>query len=280
MIPTQMNRSIRGLAGAACLSSALVANAQVVFTSMSSQLIDFDTTVANVNNGAFAGAGFQSSPTAGQLDSDAWAATGWSNGSLAFGGTQTTASTDYTRGAAAASVVTGGFYGFDVDTGAAVNRALGIQPGGSDWAPGTLTLRLQNQTGTTINQLSINYTIYVRPDQGRANSFNFSHSADDSSYTAEATLDYTSPAAATVSVFVTETRSITLTGLSVADNDFYYLRWSGADVSGSGSRDEFALDDIEITAIGAPVPEPSTYAGIAGGLLLGFGAWRRSTRKG
>jgi hypothetical protein len=39
----------------------------------------------------------------------------------------------------------------------------------------------------------------------------------------------------------------------VPNNGYLYLRWSGADVSGSGNRDEFGLDNIAITA----VPEPA-----------------------
>jgi hypothetical protein len=59
---------------------------------------------------AFTGTGLQPVPTAGQLDSDAWAVTGWSDGALAFGGTRITANTDYTRGAVTAAVTAGGMY--------------------------------------------------------------------------------------------------------------------------------------------------------------------------
>jgi hypothetical protein len=40
----------------------------------------------------------------------------------------------------------------------------------------------------------------------------------------------------------------TITGLSISTGGYLYLRWSGDDVSGSGSRDEFALDDVVVTA--------------------------------
>lgn len=253
--------------------------AQVIFTSFSTHTIDFDATVNGVNNEAFTGTGLQPSPNSGQLDSDAWAVTGWSDGNLAFGGTQSTASTDYTRGVSSGGVNTGGIYGFDVDATAGVNRSLGIQPGGSDWAPGTLTLRIRNSTGATVGSFDIAYNVYVRNDQGRANSFNFSHSTDGSAFTSESSLNLTSTATADGSPqFVAQSRSITVSGLSVADGGFFYLRWSGADVSGGGFRDEFALDDIVITAIGVPVPEPETYALVAGVGLVGFGLWRRTRR--
>ncbi|MBK7345117.1 MAG: hypothetical protein IPJ06_19680 [Saprospiraceae bacterium] len=92
--------------------------------------IDFEGTISGVSIGAFAGAGFEPTPSGGRLDSDAWSVTGWSNGDLVFGGTQITGNTDYTRGISAVAVTTGGIYSF---TGPGSN-SLGIQPGGSDWA--------------------------------------------------------------------------------------------------------------------------------------------------
>lgn len=208
--------------------------------------VNFDTIVADVSNGIWAGTGFQTNPGGGQLDSDAWAVTGWSNGNLAFGGAQQTANTDYTRGSANASVETGGMYAFsggNITTG----RALGIQPGTSDWAPGTLTLRIRNNGSSTISAFDISYLVYVRNDQGRASSFNFAYSANNTSYTAVPSLDLTSGEAAVAGGFVSNSRSTTLSGLSVAPGDFFYVRWLGADVSGSGSRDEFALDSIQFS---------------------------------
>ncbi|MCO6486349.1 MAG: hypothetical protein J5I41_11305, partial [Saprospiraceae bacterium] len=215
--------------------------------------------VATSPASAFAGTGFEPGPsTAGRLNSQAWAATGWSNGSLAFGGTQITANTDYTRGSAAAAVSTGGFYAYTAAPQSVANPCLMIQPGGSDWAPGTLTLRIENTGTTAITELDVSYNLFVRNDQGRANSFNFSHSADDITYTPEATLNYTSPEVLDgngwVQVGVSPSRNITLTGLNVAPGGYYYLRWSGADVSGSGSRDEFGLDDIILAATFAAPP--------------------------
>jgi fibronectin-binding autotransporter adhesin len=41
--------------------------------------------------------------------------------------------------------------------------------------------------------------------------------------------------------------STTISGLTWANNDYYYLRWSSDDIGGSGSRDEFGLDDISLS---------------------------------
>lgn len=123
-------------------------------TSDSSVTIDFDNTLAGVNNGQFSGSGFQPAPTSGQLDSDAWAMTGWSDGSLAFGGTQT--SGDFARDSITAAVVTGGVYAHDTLS----SRRLMIQPSGGDWAPGTLTLRIQNNLSAPLRQIDIAYDLY------------------------------------------------------------------------------------------------------------------------
>ncbi len=148
------------------------------------------------------------------------------------------------------AVGTGGMYNFSASPITA--PSLGFQPGGSDWAPGTITLRVQNTTGADITSFDVAYKLYVRNDQPRANSFNFSYSSDNSTYTSVSALDYSSAAALDALGFVLNNRSTTITGLSIANNAYFYIRWSGADVSGSGSRDEFALDDIVVTGYAPP----------------------------
>lgn len=227
-----------------------------------SATINFSSTISGVSNGAYTGAGFQSSPTSGQLNSNAWAVTGWSDGDLAFAGTRTTASTDYTRGAVSAAQTTGGFYAYTGSPGSSSNPAFMIQPGGSDFAPGTLTLRIVNNGTTNITQIVASYNLFVRNDQARSNSFNFSYSSDNSTYTSVSALDYTSTAAADASpawvqVSTSPSRSTTITGLTIAPGGYFYIRWSSADVGGSGSRDEFGLDDIGVTAtFASAVSEP------------------------
>lgn len=191
----------------------------------------------------FDGSGFSPNPGAGQLHSDNWRVTGL-GGPMNFGDTQTGG--DFARGGSSGGVGTGGVYAFEVATG---DDALGIQPGGSDFTPGEFTLQLENQTGGPITDLSISYDIYVYNDQNRANSFNFAHSDDDVTYTQESSLDYTSVEAEAGSpAWVLVSRSINLTGLSIPDGDFYYFQWQGNDDTGSGSRDEFALDNVSISS--------------------------------
>ena len=242
-------RRFAPVAVVAIVAFTATAHAQLsISNTTSSYTIDFDSTVAGVSNGAWAGLGFMpGATTTGTLDSNAWALTGWTNGDLIFGGTQTTPSTDFARGSATAPVTTGGMYAFsggNITTGV----ALGFQPGTGDWAPGTLTLKLSNTSSSLITGFSIAYKLWVRNDQPRFNSFNFARSSDNSTYSQELSLDYVSGGSGDGLGFTLVTRSISISNLSFASGTNYYLRWFGADAGGSGSRDEFALDDIQLSA--------------------------------
>ncbi|WP_264520212.1 T9SS sorting signal type C domain-containing protein [Flavobacterium sp. N1994] len=231
-----------------------------------SNTIDFSSSMqSTVGNGAYTGSGFQASPTAGQLNSNAWAVSGWSDGNLAFGGTQTTGATDYTRGTVSAAISTGGFYCYTGSPHSVSNPCFMLQPGLSDFTPGTLTLKIQNNGTTNITDLAISYNLYVRNDQGRSNNFTFSYSPDNTTYTAVGALDYTSTTTADalgwVQVGTSPSRTTTITGLSITPGSFYYIRWSSNDVGGAGSRDEFGLDDITITATYPPVTITSAQDG-------------------
>lgn len=231
----------------------------ILTTAGSTEVIDFS---------GFGGAGFSPTPAAGQLDSNTWAVTGLSDGVLNFGGTAT--SGDFARGGADEGVTTGGIYAFDVGGG---NIALGVQPGGSDFTPGDFTLRVQNGTGQTLTSFGIAYDVFTYNDQGRANSFNFSWSTDNSSYTPVSSFDYTSPEAADAApAWTSVNRGGTIDFADgLADGSQFYLRWTSDDVSGSGSRDQFGLTNIAVSGIAA-VPEPSSlllmwYAG-AGSIFV------------
>ena len=189
----------------------------------------------------FAGAGFDPDPTAEQLDSDTWSVTGLSDGDLEFGDTGT--SGDYAKGVTTGFVSSGGVYAADVFG----NQGLMVQPTGDDFTPGSFVLRLINTTGSTVGELDVAYTIYALNDQDRANSFNFSYSYDNESWIDVSDLDYVSPEFG-VGLPEFEEKATTLVGLLWEDGQFFYIRWTGDDVSGSGSRDEFALDDIIINA--------------------------------
>lgn len=196
----------------------------------------------------FAGAGFQPGGGAGTLDSDLWGVTGFSEGGVDFGATVNTG--DFARGTTVGLVTSGGIYAVDI----AGNQGLMVQPTADDFTPGSFILKIENNTGIDITELSVAYTLYVLNDAGRSNSFNFSISYDNITYNPIPALDYTSPEAMDFTPYINDL-STSITGLSFTAGSVLYLQWTGDDVGGSGSRDEFALDDIVLTAIeGEPLP--------------------------
>ncbi|MEM0895690.1 MAG: hypothetical protein AAGJ79_02305 [Verrucomicrobiota bacterium] len=240
------------------------AQASLVFTVINStQTIDFND---------FDGSGFASDPAAGQLDSDTWRATGFSSDG-SFGGDFV--SGDFARGTDADGVSTGGIYAFEVGGAGSGDFGLGVQPAGSDFTPGDFTLRIQNSTGTTVSEIGINYDLYVYNDADRANSFDLSYSTDDSNYTSVPAGAFTSAAGASGSPqWVSTGIGTTITGLNLLAGSFFYVQFSGDDIGGSGSRDQFAVDNLNVSV----APEVSTFVPLLGILAVGiFGHRRRKT---
>jgi hypothetical protein len=191
----------------------------------------------------FTATGFDPNPGPGQLDSDTWTLTGFSDGDMTFGDSVT--SGDLARGQPPAHVTTGGVYAFNTGGG---NIILGVQPTGADFISGTIVLRLKNDTGSTISELNIAYDIWYYNDQDRANSLKFSYSPDDITYPMVTGLDFTTPEMADGSpMWQSVSLSTTVTGLNLAPDGLFYLKWTGDDVSGSGSRDEYGLDNVQVT---------------------------------
>lgn len=219
------------------------------FNNLSSQLsitatetdftLSFDNTVLGINEGQFEGSGFTYTPTNGQLDSDGIIATGFADGSLNFGDTAT--SGDFALGIHNGGTIQGGIYAFEVNTG---DRALGVQPIGSDFTPGSFLIRVVNNTGSIIESVNFSYDIYVLNNEDRSNSFNSAWSVDNINYNQLAALDYTSLETSDPSPNWIQNNRSTSFNVTLNNGDTLYFKWTGDDVGGSGSRDEFALDNI------------------------------------
>ncbi|MDX2129237.1 MAG: T9SS type A sorting domain-containing protein [Chloroherpetonaceae bacterium] len=221
-------------------------------TDGSAVVITFDDAVSGSNGGTYAGTGFEPADGDGTLNSSSWALSGMSDGNVDFGATASGG--DFGRGVTSGGVTDGGLYA--LDDGSAIR--LMIQPSGSDWSSSStanLTLRVRNTMGSTMNQVEISYDLLVRNDGGVSSQFNFLYSTDGVNYIPVPELNYVSPAAGSSTVFdpVVPTNGtafrVRISGLNIPNNGVFYLRWNGGDVSGSGTRDEFALDNISITPI-------------------------------
>ncbi|MFP9116070.1 T9SS sorting signal type C domain-containing protein [Flavobacterium sp. RHBU_3] len=222
--------------------------------------VDFDNSVEGVNNGTYAGAGLDTLPDDGELNSNAFVMSTITTTGVTFGATIADDDPSYGNGTSTGGVTDGGFYAFQVGTG---NYALGLQPDAT-YPSGSTTLRFQNQTGVAITSLNVAYKVYVRNDEAGNNYYNFSHSAvnaTNTSYTAATVLNLTTTATAdAIPGWKMYYKVVTLTGLSIASNSYYYIRWSGDVLTGS-AYDEIALDDITVVA-----NPTSAYAPVAGNI--------------
>lgn len=205
--------------------------------------IDFESTVSGVNNGTFTAAGFTASPTAGQLDSDGFIVTDFSDGDVTFGGSGLGG--DHTRGSSSGGVSTAGIYAFDIGSGDII---LGVQPNSSDFNNGSIVLAINNNTGGTVNTINVAYNVSIFNDQGRSSTLDFSYSSDNITFfTLNSLIATTTEVADGSPAWSTEGRTISITGLNISNGTTYYLAWEGGEVGGSGSRDEFGIDDIVVS---------------------------------
>lgn len=238
-----------------------------VLAANTSHKIDFDATVDGVNLGTYQGVGISQDAEVGQLDSDSWAFSGFSGGNIAFGGNSVEDSNNE-NGASDGNVDDNGLYAFNVGTAQNENYTLGIQPGGTDFNPGTITLRMQNQMGAAMTSVNVGYKIYVYNDQPSSTKIAFSYSAAPTSgFVEQSVVELNSPTTADLAPgWKAYYRVVTISGLNIASNNYYYFRWSGSSVPTTGLKDEFAIDDIEVIA--NPTSNTVAFEGIAEDFVL------------
>lgn len=218
------------------------------------------TTIFSTDFDDFRGLGFAPEPVAGQLDSDVFRVLGMSDGNGSFGGTHTTG--DFARGSDVdGGVSTGGVYAFEVGA-ASGDFNLGFQPGGSDVTPGSLDIVITN-SGSDTNTFDISYNIEFNNNEGRANSLTLEYSTDGgATFVQVSAFDFTTPEAADANGFTSVARSGTVTlDTTISNGGSFILRFATDDVSGSGSRDEIAIDDISvITAAPVAAASPGNFS--------------------
>jgi hypothetical protein len=217
-------------------------------------VITFDDPILGVVAGPLSGTGMSPNPQIGQLDSRAWRINGMSDQP------QTQFEEiyelgDFARGTSQGGISTGGLWAFEVASG---NMALGVQPITNDFNPGSITLRVENKTGQMIDAIQIGYTFYEFNDQDRSSSWNVAFSLDDVAYTPVNELNVSSVEAR---VTPTQWQSSLLVGqissLALQPDAVMYLQWQSSDAGGGGSRDELAIDDIQLIAYGMSSSNPN-----------------------
>ena len=94
-----------------------------------------------------------------------------------------------------------------------------IQPTSSDFNPGSITWKLQNNTGSILTEVDLAYTVYIYNNEGRANNWNCSYSYDNTTFVNIPSLDLVS-VEADEDLLYTYNQSTSIPGLSIGDGDF------------------------------------------------------------
>jgi hypothetical protein len=201
------------------------------------------------------GVGFAPEGSTSRIDSRSWIINGLTDGSMDFGDTKLGG--DFGRGLSSGRVTTGGVYAF---TPAADVRLLGFQPTGTDLAPGSATWRVLIPDRIATKGVVVEYDLWVYNDQDRSTLIELEWSRDGVIFQPTNGGGTLTPAAAFVGV---QWRKHSVSGYintnDIEPNSYLYVRWLMRDGAGSGSRDEWGLEEIRMYAemdsdIGPPNP--------------------------
>ncbi len=245
------------VAASACLFLNTRIVAQVVLSG-TSYLEDFDSLGSGLPLGWTVRTGANGS-SLGTAATFSTAAVSWGNNTGAF--KNLASSTGLTSTTIAASQE------------ASADRALGIRQTGSFGDPGAaFTLQIQDTIG--LQGFALSFSAEMLSVQDRSTTWTIQY-ATGSSPTSFSTLTTYSDPGAFGATTVTANLPAGVNGL--ADNLWIRIVALAAS-TGPNSRDSFGIDDFSLTFSPVPVPEPETYALVAGVGLVGFGLWRRTRR--
>lgn len=170
-----------------------------------------------------------------------------SNTTLPTGFTLDGGSTVSRSASALTSSSSGGSYRFDNGS----DSAIGVLNSGSFASPNSITLTVRNTTGSTIGGFTITWNYEKYRSGSRAFNIAFSGgTAGDQAYPADANNNS--------SYFPPQqiAKSVTITGLSLANNATYTFNWAITGVGGSSNAQALGIDDVTIVA--APAESASS----------------------
>jgi hypothetical protein len=146
----------------------------------------------------------------------------------------------------------GGTYNFaNGVTASSTDRAVGWLTSTGYTSPRQLFVQLTNNTGVTVTSFTIAYDIEKYRSGTRAFDINFFSSTDGSTWLAQTAGDQSYAADANNTTVSnppsTTSKSVAITGLSIANGANYYLRWSYTGSGGSSNGQGLGIDNFSVT---------------------------------
>jgi hypothetical protein len=137
-------------------------------------------------------------------------------------------------------------------TASATDRALGFLTSGSFSSPRSILFAFTNNTGGIIDNLTINWDYEKYRSGSRAFDWTFFHGATATAIsTAAATGNQSYAADANNNVIFnppsSTAKSVSLTGLSIADGSTYYLAWTYTGSGGSTNAQGLGIDNFSLS---------------------------------
>ena len=141
-------------------------------------------------------------------------------------------------------------------TASATDRALGFLTAGSSLlSPNSIILKIANNTGSTIKNLNITFDYEKYRDGLRQNDWTFFHGSTTNPTTSATAGDLSYAASsgsnAVLNPATTISKTVSLTGLSIASGGIYYLKWTMTGLGGNSNSVGSGIDNFSITATAA-----------------------------
>ena len=188
--------------------------------------------------------------------------TGSSATTLAYGNTGTGVVTSSSSG--------GAINWADGVTGSATDRALGFLTTNSYVSPRSIVAAFKNNTGATITNLQINWKYEKYRSGTRAIDWTFFHGSTSAPTSAATDGNQAYAADANNTTIFSPSsdisKSVLLTGLSIADGATYFIKWTYTGNGGSSNSQGLGIDDLSIKGCGdvaAPTASDQAFCSAA-----------------
>ncbi len=166
-------------------------------------------------------------------------------------GTATTAAAG-TSGAGIISTTAGAYNFANGVTGTSTDRAIGFLNSGSFSSPRAIFLQITNNSGQIITDLSLSWDFEKYRTGTRAFDWTFFGGTDGSTWTAFTAGDQSYAADANNTTVLNPptatSKTVTISGLNIANGSSYYIRWLFTGVGGSTNGQAIGIDNFSVTA--------------------------------